>query len=53
MSSVAEAETGALYMNARQLLPLRITCEELKHPQPATPIQTADNNAKSGIINGY
>ena len=51
MSSAAEAEIGALYMNARQLLPLRVTCEELGHPQPATPMQT-DNNTASGIING-
>ena len=32
MSSTAEVEIGALYMNARQLLPLRVTCEELGHP---------------------
>ena len=51
MSSAVEAEIGALYMNARQLLPLRVTCEELGHPQPATPMQT-DNNTASGIING-
>ena len=51
MSSAAEIEIGALYMNARQLLPLRVTCEELGHPQPATPMQT-DNNTSSGIING-
>ena len=51
MSSAAEAEIGALYMNARQLLPLRVTCKELGHPQPATPMQT-DNNTASGIING-
>ena len=38
-------------MNVRQLLPLQVTCEELGHPQPATPMQT-DNNTASGIING-
>ena len=51
MSSAAEAEIGALYMNARQLLPLQVTCKELGHPQPVTPMQT-DNNTASGIING-
>ena len=51
MSSAAEAEIGELYMNARQLLPLRVTCEELGHPQPAMPMQTYTNTA-SGIING-
>ena len=51
MSSAAEAEIGALYMNARQLLPPRVTCKELGHPQLATPMQI-DNNTASGIING-
>ena len=51
MSSAAEVEIGALYMNARQLLPLRVTCEELGHPQPAAPMQT-DNNTASGNFNG-
>ena len=37
-------------MNARQLLPLRVTCEELRYPQSATTIQT-DNNTASGIMN--
>ena len=40
MSSAAEEEKGALHMNARQLLPLQVICEELGHPQPATPMQT-------------
>ena len=40
MSSATEAEIGALYMNARQLLSLRVMCEELGRPQPATPMQT-------------
>ena len=51
MPSAAVAEIGALYMNARQLLPIRVMCEELGHTQPATPMQT-DNNTASGIING-
>ena len=51
MSSAAETEIGALYMNARQLLQLRVMCEEYGHPQPATLMQT-DNNTANGIING-
>ena len=51
MSSAAEAEIGALYMDARQLLPLIVTCEELGHTQSATPMQT-DINTASGITNG-
>ena len=50
MSSAAEAEIGALYINAQELAPLRVTCEELGHPQPATPMQT-DNTTACGIIN--
>ena len=50
MSSAAEAEIGALFMNAQKLLPLRITCEELGHPQPPTPMRT-DNITASSIIN--
>ena len=51
MSSAAKAEIGALCMNARQLLSLRVMCKELGHPQLATPMQT-DNNTASDIING-
>ena len=50
MSSAAEAEIGALYMNAQQLLSLRITCKELGHPQPPTPMRKYNITA-SGIIN--
>jgi hypothetical protein len=51
MSSAAEAEVGALFMNAKALIPLRIMCEELDHIQPPTPMRT-DNNAAEGIMNG-
>jgi len=51
MASAAESEIAALFMNARELLPLRTTCAELGHKQPATPMRT-DNNTASGIING-
>ena len=51
MSSAAEAEIGALCMNAGQLLPLQVACEELGHPQLATPMRI-DKNTASGIISG-
>ena len=38
MASAAEAEVAALYMNAQELIPLQITCEELGQKQPATPM---------------
>ena len=34
MQSAAEAECGALYMNTKEAIPMRITLEELGHPQP-------------------
>jgi len=50
LSSAAEAELGALYHNGKEACPLRITLEELGHPQPPTPIQT-DNSTAAGIAN--
>ena len=50
MSSVAEAELGSLYINARKGVEERNILEELDHPQPPTPVQT-DNSTADGIIN--
>jgi len=50
VASAAEAELGALFLNAQTICPIRTALEELGHPQPATPLQT-DNNTASGIIN--
>eukprot|EP00804_Cyclotella_cryptica_P008147 CCRYP_004624-RA/>CCRYP_004624-RA protein AED:0.13 eAED:0.13 QI:0/0/0/1/0/0/3/0/1209 len=50
MSSAAEAETEALYFNARKAVEERNILEELGHKQPPTPIQT-DNSTAEGIIN--
>ena len=43
MSSAAEAELGALYINGRKTIEERNILEEMGHPQPPTPIQT-DNS---------
>jgi len=51
MASAAEAEVGALYINAREMLPLRITLEERGHPQPYTALHT-DNSIANDILNG-
>ena len=48
MSSAAEAEIGALFVNAKSILSFRITLAEMDHPQPLSPIQT-DNNTASGF----
>ena len=50
MSSAAEAELGALYINAKRGVEERIILEEMGHKQPCTPIQT-DNSTAEGIIN--
>ena len=50
MQSAAEAECGALYMNAKEAVPMRTTLEELGHPQPPTPMRT-DNSTADGIMN--
>ena len=51
MSSAMEAEVAAAYENAREACPIRVTLEELGHPQPATPMQV-DNSAAIGFVNG-
>ena len=50
MASAAEAEMAALYITARNMLPLRNTLMEMGWPQPKSPIQT-DNSIDVGITN--
>jgi hypothetical protein len=50
MSSAAEAELGALFLNAKNACPIRTTLEELGHPQPTMALQT-DNNTAAGLVN--
>ena len=50
MSSAAEAELGALFINCKLAVQSRKTLEELCHPQPKTPIQT-DNSTANGLLN--
>ena len=50
MSSAAEAELGALYINAREAVHIRNILEEMGHPQPPTPIQV-DNSTAEGVVN--
>ena len=51
LSSAAEAEIAAIYMNARLAIPMRITLEELGHKQPPTTIRT-DNSTALGVLTG-
>jgi hypothetical protein len=50
MSSAAEAELGALYINAKEAVYLGQILNKMGHPQPKTPIQT-DNTTAEGVIN--
>ena len=49
-SSAAEAELGALFLNAREAKIIRLILIELGHPQPPTPIHI-DNTTVVGIVN--
>ena len=49
MSSAAEAEIGAMFVNAREAIPTRRSLEELGHQQPKTPMQT-DNAAAHQVV---
>ena len=50
ISSVAEAETGAIFLNARESTPALNAVIEMGHPQGKTPIQT-DNFIAYGVVN--
>ena len=49
-ASAAEAELGALFLNAQEAKVFRLFLVELGHPQPPTPIHT-DNTTTVGIVN--
>ena len=45
MTSAADAEIGAMYINSRQAIPALTTFEEIGHKQTPTPIQTDNTTA--------
>ena len=49
ISSAAEAEIGALFLNSRQAIPARRLLEEMGQKQPLTPIQM-DNTTALGFV---
>jgi hypothetical protein len=51
MSSAAEAEIGAVFINAKEGAFLRTTLEELGLKHPPTPMET-DNTTAAGYIHG-
>ena len=50
VASVAEAELGALFLNCKEGIIMRLTLQEMGHPQPSTPIHR-DNMTATGIEN--
>ena len=50
MSSAAEAEIAALFLNAKLAIPLRQALIDMGFPQPKTKIKT-DNSTAEGIVN--
>ena len=50
ISSAAEAEIGAAYINSQEAVPMRTLLHELGHPQPVTPIQV-DKSIADGFAN--
>jgi hypothetical protein len=51
MSSAAEAELGALFINAKTAVSMQHTLIELSHPQPRTPMQTDNATAHPLLTN--
>ena len=49
VTSAAEAETGGLFINAQELIPVRHALEALGHPQPPTPLKTDNSTAESFV----
>ena len=49
-ASAAEAELGALFLNAQEARIIRLTLAEMGHPQPPTPVHI-DNSTCVGIVN--
>jgi hypothetical protein len=52
MSSASEAELAALYYGCQQATPIRVTLEEMGHPQPAPTPVTTDNITVQGLTLG-
>jgi hypothetical protein len=51
VASAAEAEIGALFLNAKEGVNIRNILKEMGHPQSATPMQT-DNTTAHSILRG-
>ena len=50
MSSASEAELGAMFITAQEMVAMRQKLQEMKWPQPKSPLQM-DNSAAAGVVN--
>ena len=50
VASAAEAESGTIFLNGQEAVPIRTTLEEMKWPQPPAPVQV-DNSDATSIAN--
>ena len=51
MLSAAESEVASLFMNTQHAVSIRLTLEDMGHPQPLTQLRT-DNLTAQGILYG-
>ena len=49
MSSAAETEVGAMFLNGREAIPIRKCLKNMVHPQPPTPM-IVDNSTAIGVV---
>ena len=50
MSSASEAELGAMFITAQEMLAMQQKLQEMKWPHPKSPLQT-DNSAAARVVN--
>ena len=50
MSSASESELGAMFTTAQEMIMMRQTLQEMKWPQPKSPLQR-DNSVAAGVVN--
>ena len=51
MSSAAEAELGALFINCKEAIPARQSLEEMGNKQPPTPMQKENTTSHDVVTN--
>ena len=50
MSSASEADLGAIFIAAQEMVAMRLTLQEMKWPHPKPPLHT-DNSATAVVVN--